>query len=49
MSTTYDTESILREVLDARAADIHTALPGKVVSYDAAVAKSAVPKDVRGP
>lgn len=35
MSTTYDIETVLREVLDARAADIHTALPGKVVSYDA--------------
>ena len=29
------TENVMRMILDARAADIHTALPGKVVNYDA--------------
>lgn len=28
-------ESVLREAMDARVADVHTALPGKIVNYDA--------------
>lgn len=36
MSTVPDEETILREIIDARAAEIHTALPAKVISYDAA-------------
>lgn len=35
MSTTYDLETVLREAMDARVADMHTAIPGKVISYDA--------------
>lgn len=36
MSTTYDLETVLREAIDARAAEVHTAIPAKVISYDAA-------------
>lgn len=36
MSTTYDLETVLREIMDARVAEVHTALPAKVVRYDAA-------------
>lgn len=36
MSTSYDLETVLREIIDARAAEIHTALPARVISYDAA-------------
>jgi len=36
MSLTPDEVTVLREILDARAAEIHTALPARVVSYDAA-------------
>lgn len=34
--TTHSFESVLREVLDARLADVHTAIPAQVLSYDAA-------------
>lgn len=35
MSNAADLETVLREALDARAAEIHTAIPGKVVNYNA--------------
>lgn len=49
MTADYSYESVLREVLDARAADIHTAIPARVLSYDAAkqtVSVQPVVKDV---
>lgn len=36
MSTEITEEDVLREILDARAAEIHTALPARVIRYDAA-------------
>ena len=37
MSTdAVDLETVLREVIDARAAEIHTAIPARVIAYDAA-------------
>lgn len=36
MATDTTLEEVLQEVLDVRLSDVHTALPGKVVRYDAA-------------